>query len=75
MTTMDRDFAVIMGTAALVMACLIGVGVVLNEKECSTRAEMMGMESSWGPIQGCMVKSDGRWVPMSSVRLFVQEGE
>ena len=31
--------------------------------ECHSKAAMQGMECSWGPIQGCMVKmKDGSWI-------------
>ena len=48
---------------ALVGSCAVG------SYKCSSRTSMMGLESSWGPIQGCMVKTKKRgWMPIEALR-------
>lgn len=39
--------------------------------ECSSKWENSGMQSKWGPIQGCIIKlPDGRWIPSQNYREF-----
>ncbi len=35
---------------------------------CSNRAELMGVEYSFATFQGCMVKYQGRWLPIEAIR-------
>lgn len=37
--------------------------------ECHTKAEKQGLECSWGIIQGCMMKIDGKWVDYDRIRI------
>lgn len=38
--------------------------------ECHTKAEKQGLECSWGIIQGCMIKIDGKWVDYDRFRIM-----
>lgn len=43
--------------------------VVLSSWQCSSRWADSGLKSSWGPVEGCLVKTpSGRWVPDDRVR-------
>lgn len=48
---------------------VIVVVLALGSCSCSTKAAKQGMECSWGPIQGCMVKMpDGKWMDYDRLR-------
>lgn len=57
---------------------LLGLGLIVlvvvgtfwwSAAACSSKWDRSGMQSSWGPIQGCVVKlPDGRWLPEERVR-------
>lgn len=49
-----------------IFACF--AGCALTEYGCSSRAKKMGLESEWGPVQGCMVKTQKRWLPIEALR-------
>lgn len=54
---------------ALMVAALIALGTLLSYSECHSKSAMQGMECSWGPIQGCMVKmKDGTWMDYDRLR-------
>lgn len=54
---------------ALMVAAIIALGVGWSYSKCHSRAAMQGMECSWGPLQGCMVKmKDGTWMDYDRLR-------
>lgn len=55
----------------IVLLLIFGGSMVLSKMACHARWEQSGMATSWGVIQGCLVKlPDGRWVPDDRVREF-----
>ena len=55
--------------AGIVLLLLIApLSCAWAEFSCSSRAEKMGFKSDWGPMQGCMVKTKDRWLPIESLR-------
>ena len=56
-------------SAAIIIFILIGT-VMFKSYECHTKAEMQGYECSWGIVQGCMVKVDGKWVDYDKWRIM-----
>lgn len=53
------------------LVIMVGICVVLGVGYlgCHSKAEKQGMECSWGPIQGCMVKMpDGSWMDYDRLR-------
>lgn len=52
---------------AIILSIVFSVGFA--SYSCHTKAEKQGMECSWGPIQGCMVKMpDGKWIDYDRLR-------
>ncbi len=49
---------------------IIAVVLLSPYFECHTKAEKQGMECSWGIIQGCMVKIDGKWIDYDRLRIM-----
>ena len=53
----------------LFISLVICVALGFSYMECHSKAEKQGMECSWGPIQGCMVKMpDGSWMDYERLR-------
>lgn len=51
-------------TCILIITVAVGVGMGLDSAGCASKSRLMGLEYSWGPLQGCMVRHDGRWDPL-----------
>ena len=50
-------------------AIIFGVIWTVDYFQCKSRADMMRLESRWGPVMGCMVQVDDRWGPLSYIRI------
>lgn len=54
---------------ALALALIFGGTFVYKYFQCHSKAKTQGLECSWGPIQGCMVKmQDGTWMDYDRLR-------
>jgi hypothetical protein len=41
----------------------------ISAASCESAWSKSGFETSWGPVQGCLIKMpDGRWIPDESYR-------
>lgn len=67
---MSRDDPILdLFVYAFVFILLLCGGIGFNYIQCHSKAEKQGMECSWGPIQGCMVKmQDGTWMDYNRLR-------
>ena len=54
----------------LVLALLTVVTYVPASISCDSRATKMGMPFSYGLLEGCMVRVEGRWVPIEAYRVI-----
>lgn len=66
--------------AVLLLVCvggaLFGAPVAaLESYACSSQANKMRLEHSWGPLQDCMVRVDGRWLPLANYRVIQGQQE
>ncbi len=53
-------------TIFIPLFCLIAG---LNYAQCSSQASKMELEYSWGPLQDCMVRVDGKFMPIESYKV------
>jgi hypothetical protein len=53
---------------ALALCVIALVTIWFASAQCSSKATLMQVEHSYGPLQGCMVKVNGRWLPLQAVR-------
>jgi hypothetical protein len=58
-------FAVILGIGAIISA----PALMLAYAACASQASKMELDHSWGPLQDCMVKVDGKWMPLDSYKV------
>lgn len=55
--------------AAIILCFLCFIPYYFFEKwSCESRWQKSGFEVSWGPIQGCLIKKDGMWIPDKNYR-------
>ena len=49
----------------LIFIMLIGGSILLtiDHFRCHARWEQSGYEANWGPVQGCLIKVEGKWIP------------
>ena len=70
-----RDFfgfcGLFLAVMVFVVAVAIGIWYPVARCECSSKAEKLGLEYSFGLFQGCFMKKDGKWVDYD--RYFVNE--
>ena len=53
----------------LLIGLLLLFSMGVSSAVCASRWAKSGMETSWGPIQGCQVqRKDGTWVPSDTFR-------
>ena len=50
------------------VAIFVYLPFVLLRWECASKWELSGMATSYGPIQGCLIQHDGRWIPEQNYR-------
>lgn len=67
---MSRGFSdlAIALSLCVVVVIVVGVANLTSFAKCSSRGRLMGPEYSWGPVQGCMVKYRGHWLPIEAIR-------
>lgn len=58
------------GCLALVLTIVLVLAVagVWDYVSCKNKSEKQGMECSWGPFQGCMVKTEKGWIDYERLR-------
>jgi hypothetical protein len=64
----NKEFVVAMSVFVVCLALFFAVCMWLRGEACASSAEKMGLEHDYGPLMGCMVKTDRGWFPLSSVR-------
>lgn len=48
---------------------IVGIWAMVDAASCKSRWAQSGLSSTWGPIQGCLVKTkDGRIVPEEVIK-------
>ncbi len=52
-----------------VVGLAIGIDWAVKNSACSSRAQGLGLEHDWGPIQGCLVKVGKRYAPIEYIRI------
>ena len=54
---------------AVILAILFGIKLAVNSYQCSQRAVSFD-DSEFKVFAGCMVKRDGKWIPLENIRGF-----
>ena len=51
-----------------VVTPFFGLAAWASYTTCHNRADLMEMPAEWGVLQGCMVKYNGKWLPLNNLR-------
>ena len=62
----DEMFQTILFMIGVILLCLLTS--YFYAYQCRTKAIIQELDWSWGPIQGCMVKQDGKWIDYDRLR-------
>jgi len=65
-----RDDAIRIGICLTIFAVFVAATWLWKEYSCAEQAKLMGVEYRWGIATGCMIKHDGRFVPLKNFREF-----
>lgn len=50
--------------ALIVVSGFVGGALFLDQRSCSSEAHGLELEHRWGPLMGCLLKTqDGRYIP------------
>ena len=61
---MDWDLVSMIAAVVIFIGTLVGLALWLAAASCTSQANRMGVEHSWGPLQDCMIRTDDRWEPL-----------
>jgi hypothetical protein len=66
------DFAWLILAAIAALAFMVAIALIIywpfGAYECRSKSSAMQVERSYGPVQGCMIKVDGKFIPIGSYR-------
>ncbi len=63
----DEWFATVGSLIGVILVLVVVLAI--GSCSCSSKAAKQGMECSWGPLQGCMVRMpDGSWIDYDRLR-------
>lgn len=54
--------------SVITAALFAGIIWLVGTYTCSAKWNNSGMNSSWGPVQGCLIQHNGRWIPADNFR-------
>lgn len=60
---------IMVGTIVGISAPMLGLAAILSSAQCSSQASKMELEHSWGMLQECMVRVDGKWMLLESYKV------
>lgn len=53
-----------------IISLIIGGTCIIRGVQCHLKASKQEMECSYNPLQGCMVKVDGKWIDYNRLRVM-----
>lgn len=66
----NKDFFVRILMHASLFALALGIVCAANFISCHVKSSKQDLECSYIPLQGCMVKIDGKWIDYSRLRIM-----
>lgn len=67
---MDKELFAILVFAVLSIGGLLGIGFWADSASCSARWNASGLETQWGVMSGCVVKTPKGWMPEANYRVL-----
>jgi hypothetical protein len=63
----EEDFIVMIIGSAVLLLIIGGIAAAFDYASCNSKASAMHVEKTWGPLQGCIVKYRGAYVPIDNI--------
>lgn len=60
---------------AVILGIMIGGFYMVSRYECSSKGELMGLQTDFGLYTGCMINIKGQWLPWTSVVPVERDGK
>lgn len=60
---------IFVGALVGICAPIFGLAAWINSAQCASQSSKMELESSWGMLQDCMVRVDGKWMLLDSYKV------
>lgn len=54
----------------VVMLFVLGIAVAAEWYVCKSQSTMMSKVYDYGPVQGCMIRHKGEWIPLDKYRVL-----
>lgn len=67
---MDSDDWAILIVTGVITLFIVGGALLVGSLGCERRWKQSGYETSWGPLQGCLIKQGDQWLPEKMLRRF-----
>lgn len=61
-------FSFLFLSVLIFFAAIAYSGYLVQSYVCASRWEKSGMRTDYGPVQGCLIEHEGRWVPEQNYR-------
>lgn len=55
---MDKELSVLLAIIVLVIGCLLGGGLMVDNASCNAKTADIGFPHKWGVMSGCMIQPD-----------------
>jgi len=67
---MDKYSWMFVGVLIALISLVVGLGITAEWYACKTQTTMMNKVYSYGPVQGCMLRHKGEWIPLEKYRVL-----
>jgi hypothetical protein len=67
---MDKELILLLFSIGLLLLCVLLVPIYFFEKAKCESQSISFEDRRYGIIQGCMVKHEGKWLPLENIRGF-----
>lgn len=76
---MKENTAVTLSLCAIAVMIVIFIWAAASSQRCKTRfeslIELRASQTQWGPVTGCRILIDGRWLPTEIIVVPVDGGQ
>lgn len=64
---MEQEIKFLLIISAMVVVIVFGLVWIFTMSSCHSRANALGIPSSFGPLQGCIVEWKGEKIPLEAI--------
>ena len=64
----DHPIVMMVGLCVLVFVLIVALQIIWESAACHSKWGSSGFSSSYGPLQGCLIQHEGKWIPEHNYR-------